>query len=572
MDDSVREKVRQLVVEHGVPAPSDPRRSKSLLLDYCPHNVPEVNLLVQALEANVAADLVVLKDACPWNLTADRMVARLVEDHRSREDDAAWVVETWAFALGLISESDLTQKQLRNRGRTGEFPRRSDNTGYEIGLESAGATSDSRFMPAYLGNIGGTHLSKAPKGGLKDWDGCGPCEKCKTVINMIFADATCPVCGHRMTPQDAHLICARHPGDLPVNCRSERELPNFVFPASADEAKIPSASEEHPIDEDKSPFGIESGEKAIRAPLESTTNGGATDGSGAAMASEVEFLKRLPAEAKKLAEAKRSQEMQRSLSKHRRKAAAKKLSRPAAEQEPSHDDANASIAAGTGTIVTGVSIWSGPMTTPPVENIKVGIRKLENLLEEIYNRGRLSAEDKDRVKSTVREHQIAPEVARPMVEAFIRRLAAKPDEEPAPTATSPHLRAEEAANDDSGVISFGETALVGAGSSEFPQASAEDMLRQTIRHVLADGIVTTDERTEFQAMCKKLGITREVSTRIVAEVKAEIRLTRQDRSKSLKVAEDVSPQLAPVALPRPSSSPLKLCVSTRRPRGSVELG
>jgi hypothetical protein len=59
---------------------------------------------------------------------------------------------------------------------------------------------------------------------MPDWDGCGPCSRCHTVINMKFENAVCPICGNRMSVQEAFRICGKFDGELPSNVYSERDL------------------------------------------------------------------------------------------------------------------------------------------------------------------------------------------------------------------------------------------------------------------------------------------------------------------------------------------------------------
>jgi len=61
--------------------------------------------------------------------------------------------------------------------------------------------------------------------------------------------------------------------------------------------------------------------------------------------------------------------------------------------------------------------------------------------------------------------------------------------------------------------------------SEFPQMSAEEIFRQTLRRVLADGIVTDEERAEVQNLRRTLGLARDVAAAILEEVKKETRPT-----------------------------------------------
>lgn len=94
--------------------------------------------------------------------------------------------------------------------------------------------------------------------------------------------------------------------------------------------------------------------------------------------------------------------------------------------------------------------------------------------------------------------------------------------------------------------------------SEFPRVSSEDILRQTIRRVLADGIVTDEERAEVQQLRKSLGVTPEVASRIAAEVKAEIGLG-QPVTTGLSVTQPIPPLPDPgsrLSSTAPSSRPV----------------
>lgn len=62
--------------------------------------------------------------------------------------------------------------------------------------------------------------------------------------------------------------------------------------------------------------------------------------------------------------------------------------------------------------------------------------------------------------------------------------------------------------------------------AEFPRVPSEEILRQAIRGVLADGIVTDVERAEIQKLRKDLGIAPDVAARLLAEVKAELEAQR----------------------------------------------
>jgi hypothetical protein len=64
----------------------------------------------------------------------------------------------------------------------------------------------------------------SPEQTMPEWDGCGPCTNCGTVINMEFENAVCPICGHRMTQEDAFQVCGDYDGELPDDVYSEEDL------------------------------------------------------------------------------------------------------------------------------------------------------------------------------------------------------------------------------------------------------------------------------------------------------------------------------------------------------------
>ena len=80
-----------------------------------------------------------------------------------------------------------------------------------------------------------------------DWDGCGRCPKCHTLINIKFDDAVCPVCAHRMNYQEAFQACGSCSVDLPRNVFSEKDLEDEdedAGPTQADHATVTNSTVE----------------------------------------------------------------------------------------------------------------------------------------------------------------------------------------------------------------------------------------------------------------------------------------------------------------------------------------
>jgi formylglycine-generating enzyme required for sulfatase activity len=107
--EQVRQTLRDLIEHHGRALCNDPERCKGLLQDACPTSRREIFLLVSALEEQVVADLLAGLGGRSWNEVADRLAHRLVDNRALADHAASWAVESWALALGVI-----TQAALRN--------------------------------------------------------------------------------------------------------------------------------------------------------------------------------------------------------------------------------------------------------------------------------------------------------------------------------------------------------------------------------------------------------------------------------------------------------------------------
>ena len=107
LNDLPRQKLCEIVEEYGRYISDDPQRCKGLLLDYCAEYRREVNILMDALEEQVAAELLMSSERESYEGLLSRLSWRLCENYGIAEDFARWGVESWALALGIISEETL---------------------------------------------------------------------------------------------------------------------------------------------------------------------------------------------------------------------------------------------------------------------------------------------------------------------------------------------------------------------------------------------------------------------------------------------------------------------------------
>jgi Protein phosphatase 2C len=107
LNDLPRQKLCEIVDTYGRYIYDDPQRCNGLLLDYCAEYRREINILMNALEEQVVAELLVSSSRESYEGMLSRLAWRLCENYGLAEDFARWGVESWALALGIISEEAL---------------------------------------------------------------------------------------------------------------------------------------------------------------------------------------------------------------------------------------------------------------------------------------------------------------------------------------------------------------------------------------------------------------------------------------------------------------------------------
>ncbi len=111
MNDGPRQTLRELVARYGRGLCSDARRCEGLLRDLCGEHRREINILVSALKERVPLDLLAAQSAMPRGLLLARLAKRL-EDHLALTEEAArWAVDSWALALGVVTEAEVAERE-----------------------------------------------------------------------------------------------------------------------------------------------------------------------------------------------------------------------------------------------------------------------------------------------------------------------------------------------------------------------------------------------------------------------------------------------------------------------------
>jgi hypothetical protein len=121
MDETPRRTLRELIARHGPGLCSDARRCEGLLRDLCGAHHREINILVAALRERVPLDLLAARNSVPAGLLLTRLSKRLEAQLALTGEAARWGVESWALALGAVSDAEL--KEIKSRSDEAALPR-----------------------------------------------------------------------------------------------------------------------------------------------------------------------------------------------------------------------------------------------------------------------------------------------------------------------------------------------------------------------------------------------------------------------------------------------------------------
>ena len=107
MNDLPRYKLREIISRYGRSLCDDPLRCEGLLKDFCGQNRLEIFALTQALRDGIPNQLLTSSAQLPFDVLVSRFSKQLQDRCGMNSSLARWAVESWALALGLISEDQL---------------------------------------------------------------------------------------------------------------------------------------------------------------------------------------------------------------------------------------------------------------------------------------------------------------------------------------------------------------------------------------------------------------------------------------------------------------------------------
>jgi len=109
MNELPRKKLSQIIRQYGVSVCDNPLCLEGLLKDHCGGYRREVFVLTCALKEKIVSSLLASKNGVPMGILRNQCITRLKDSCALSEDAARWAVDSWALALGVITENDLSK-------------------------------------------------------------------------------------------------------------------------------------------------------------------------------------------------------------------------------------------------------------------------------------------------------------------------------------------------------------------------------------------------------------------------------------------------------------------------------
>jgi len=106
MNQSIQQKLCELVATYGNSLGNEPQRCQSLLANSYNQNPGEIFVLVSAIKEQIVANLLVARNNVPREILLQQLSNRLQHNLFLVEKAARWSVESWAIALGLIKHGE----------------------------------------------------------------------------------------------------------------------------------------------------------------------------------------------------------------------------------------------------------------------------------------------------------------------------------------------------------------------------------------------------------------------------------------------------------------------------------
>jgi hypothetical protein len=111
MNDLPRQKLKEIIIEHGRALCDNPQRCEAFLRDYCGEYKREIFLLISALKQGVAKDLLNSSNI-PIELLLGRLTKQMQNDLGLTEEAARYAVKSWAQVLDKMPQQQIEQPRF----------------------------------------------------------------------------------------------------------------------------------------------------------------------------------------------------------------------------------------------------------------------------------------------------------------------------------------------------------------------------------------------------------------------------------------------------------------------------
>lgn len=121
MNELPRQKLVEIFAKKGRSMIENPRRLEGLLRDYCGAHKREISVLVAAVEEHAVLDLLAASPSVPRKVLLSRLAQRLCDNLGLSMEAARWAIESWALALGLVSDAEVTSDKSTSEAEAIDF-------------------------------------------------------------------------------------------------------------------------------------------------------------------------------------------------------------------------------------------------------------------------------------------------------------------------------------------------------------------------------------------------------------------------------------------------------------------
>ena len=112
MNDLPRQKLKEIIIQHGLTLCDDPKRCEAFLRDYCGECRREIFILISALKQDVAKDLLNSSNI-PLEFLISKLISKMQNELGLTEEAGRYAVESWAQALDKMPQAQIQQTGIQ---------------------------------------------------------------------------------------------------------------------------------------------------------------------------------------------------------------------------------------------------------------------------------------------------------------------------------------------------------------------------------------------------------------------------------------------------------------------------